>query len=372
MGRLLCSLCKLRSERISCARTISSVCCFESSTKIRSRKVRRSFTVNDATFLYPNEPRRKSVVCPEPGITYMRHVDSTNSFEQLRMDRTPRIIPLTLTSTKGTTAPQPGLFAVSPATLQLQTRSTLQVQDYECAFDSLDLTYSWPNVATVYQNTTMSYNFNGTVYSFNILPGFYSIDDLNNQLNASMIANGLYLVSTINGVSTNATFLSFEFSPNYLTCQIQANQIPVNLSSSLTNPNNIGLSGFTPSLIVNAGFSGILGFQPGTYPGLGNVNSTIINGQNPSVLNPVKYVSVQTNLVNSTSYNSSGSDIYTFVPQGSYGSSLSVRAFERVWYPVTANTLQNVTVTLVDQNGTPLPLLAGLPITVKLYLRRVY
>lgn len=288
------------------------------------------------------------------------------------------MIPLTLTSNPQTTSPQPGLFASNPATLQLQTRSTLDLTDYEVALASLDCQLSWPNVQAIYGNTTMSYVFNGTTYSFSLVPGGYEIADINAQLQLSMQANGLYLVSTdSSSVSTNVYFLSFVYNPVYLTTTITSSAVPKNLTSSngttLTNPNNITLSGVAPSLIVSSAWSSILGFaQPGTYPAVGATASQYINGTTPSVLNPVNYVCVTTNLVCNPAYNASANAIHTFVPQGGYGSQLSVTPNERVWYPVSTPQLTNVTVTLTDQNGNPLPLISGLPITITLYLRRSY
>jgi hypothetical protein len=292
-----------------------------------------------------------------------------------KMNGTPRLIPLTLTSTAGTASPAPGLFAAQPSQLQLQTRSPLNIPDYECALSSLDVTYSWGNIASQYGNTVISYIWvDGTTYNAAIpAPGGYEISDLNQIMQNQMEANGHFLVSTIEGVSTNVYYLSFAFNPCYLTTTITANAVPTSLTgTSLTNPYNVPLTSKCPRLVVTAGLGAILGFAAGTYPASAQTTTQIINGTLPSLLNPVTQVNITTNLVDVPSYSSNGSAIYTFVPGSGYGTLLSMRPSERVYFPVTTPQLSNVTVTLSDQNGNPLPMLAGLPTTVTLYLRRSF
>ena len=294
-----------------------------------------------------------------------------------KMNRTPRIVALTLTSSAGSSNPTAGLLTLNPAQLQSQMRGTLDTTNYEVALSSLDCTYSWPNLAA---GSSISYIWvDGNTYNATIpAGGSYEISDLNNILVSQMTANGHYLQSTTESVVSNVYYLGFAFNPIYLTTTVTATPVPTSLTApsgstyTLTNPNSVPLNGHVPQLVVNSVVGAILGFSAGSYPNSGQTTTQVVNGSQPSILNPVTLVNVNTNLVNDPSYNTYSSAIHTFVPQGQFGDQISVVPTERVWYPVSMQKVQNVTVTLADQNSLPLPLIAGLPWTVKLYLRRVF
>ena len=247
-------------------------------------------------------------------------------------------------------------------------------KEWSVALSSLYIYYSWPNISPSYANQSYSYIFNNTTYSITMPLGNYEISDLNGYLEFEMNLNGHYLLDQN---SSPVYFLEFQENSVYYAITLTATPIPASLPSGWTNPKNITLSGVSPQIVIpstvsNDGLTSIsilTGFTPGTYPT--NPSSSIyqVNSQNAPQISPVTSVQVLVNCAVPSFFNSNPSTIYNFTSNVSYGSLISVIPNPQIFFPVADGTYSQLTITLVDQNNRPLPILDP-EINATLYFRK--
>jgi len=110
-----------------------------------------------------------------------------------------------------------------------------------CSFDkdtkislySFTMYNSFYNIsASQYQNTQITFTwFDGTVYSWNIPDGYYSISDLNLWLQQQFLINNLYVTNATN--SQNIFFVAFKTNATLYKNEIDTNYMPSATNSTL-------------------------------------------------------------------------------------------------------------------------------------------
>ena len=217
--------------------------------------------------------------------------------------------------------------------------------------------YSWFNInAIYYNNATFSYTWvDGSIYVVTLTNGFYAISDINNALQLSFIANGLYLVDS---TGNNIYYITMIQDASAYANQILLYLVPTSLPAGYTAPSNIYAnfystpSAITPYITISSinNFGSIICFLSGNYP---TTNSaTAVNYISNTIPNstPVNSLILRCNLINNNvSIPSDVLDAFTFqnTPFGSNG----------VYQPnfeanigVKNGTYNALTLTIVDQN----------------------
>jgi hypothetical protein len=227
------------------------------------------------------------------------------------------------------------------------------------AVRSVILPYSWFNVSVRNGNTTFDYYWvNGVGYTVTLTDGFYLVSDLNNALQLSLIANGLYLIDS-NG--DNVYYLEIVEDSNLYANQILQYIVPLSLPAGYTAPSNIA-AGFYPTptsiapylSITTTAFGSLLGFPIGTYPltyptASGSVTSTITPN-----LTPVNSIIMRCNLINnSTIMPSDIMDSFTF-QDTTFGSNGVYEPKYQSKVGLKSGTYSSFVITFVDQNLNPI------------------
>jgi len=229
-------------------------------------------------------------------------------------------------------------------------------KDMEICIGSLTMPYSFFNISSKYNNNKFTIAFPATAGFISIpvtLPdGFYSVNDIQNYIQAVCIANGFYLISA-SGDYVFYTFLTY--SPIYYAVQLVQTLVPTSLPSGFTIPSNF--QGFppisyTPSLFLNAtgSIAPIIGFAPNTfYPALNTAsNYNILSSLTPQGSN-VNSLVVRNTLVNNSV--TTPSDIMDSVAiNATFGSNIVYDpAFEK-FVELKDGVYNSMTLTIVDQN----------------------
>ena len=264
----------------------------------------------------------------------------------------------------------PGSINCNQSQFQLQLNDRLILDNsWEVCLSQISLMFSWQNVTAAYGNNTISYIFNSQTYTVTLADGFYKASDINNVLQAYQKSQGHYLV-----VTSSDNVISYEYlivlQPNYVfsSTTITINPTPATLPAGTTNPNNLPLG--VGAQIVLGSIGELLGYLPGTYPSAMQATKYQTNG---SIFpqNPVQTVSVCTNLVQSSLYNSNSSSIHTMIIQNaSWGDIISSEPTQKVWLPVLNCEIPSIRCELRDQSGRPINIL-NRNLLITIFLRKV-
>lgn len=306
---------------------------------------------------------------------------------------------ISFTQANNASPPQIGAYA-NRMTINMPTGFDLS--DSEIALQSLNCYYSWFNIQAALNNNVLQYllpntgggNMWGTtpvnVYTnpSNVLAigdGIYSIMDLNNALAFTFTSYGHYFIDN-NG--NNVYPITFAVNPTAYGVTVTLNQL-YNVASFPTGwtypPATAGASRFTsatflfncyaafivPTGAVAAGsytpgqssMSKVLGFAPGSYPNIAVFTNpsalTVTSFQSQFVpqVNTINSVGVACSLVNASKISPlSGSVIYTFSPTVQSGQQVFVTPSQYTWLPVTPGLYSQVTLYLLTDAFTPLPI----------------
>jgi hypothetical protein len=247
----------------------------------------------------------------------------------------------------------------------------------QIALATLQMYYATFNITAVNQNNKYQYIWvDGTIVSVTMPDGFYTIDSINSFLQFTMIANGHYLVS-----GTNFVYLfNWVANPTYYTIELQvfpidttiatANSWVLPASPTWAIPTAQAISPMI--LILSNKFQQVVGFQAGYYPqGSPSYTEAIISGapptqtQSPAFITQQAYQSTTApqitplssyvltcNLINNN-YSVPNNLLYSFAPQGSFGSQFTIQPNFPAYINVNAGQYQFITLKLLDQNLLP-------------------
>lgn len=249
---------------------------------------------------------------------------------------------------------------------------------HDVCLASAFLYYSWPNVTASYGDNLLQYIFPGAPANpYNVLlpDGQYSISDIGNFLQFTMLQNGHYLLD-----NNNQPVYYLDLVPNsvYYSATLTASPVPAALPAGWSNPGGITLSGNTPQLVVPVPsitatytMNELIGFSSGSYPPAPQATEYQINSNNgvPQI-SPVSAVNINLNVVTSSYFNANPQTIYAFSPNVSYGSQIAIQPYQYVWLKAVDNQFSQIQVTFTDQNGNALNLLDP-NIIVNLYFRKL-
>jgi hypothetical protein len=227
------------------------------------------------------------------------------------------------------------------------------LDEAEICVSNITIPYSWFNVTTAYNNTRFDVVWaTGTVYSFTLQEGFYTITDINAGLQQFCINNGLYLINTQGNYVYYFTFL---YNQSTYGVQLICSLIPSSLPSGWTAP--AGFAGFpvSPStgyisLLSTSDFYKLIGFQNNTaYPvGFSATPVSFLSTFTPIGSN-VNSLIIRCNLVN----NPCGfpSDILDTMPiTSTFGSNINYSPYALKWVKISSGTYQKMEIQIVDQN----------------------
>jgi len=249
------------------------------------------------------------------------------------------------------------------------------------ALASLQMYYSTFNITAALNNNVFNYVWvDGTVNQVLFPDGFYDIVAINNYLHFIMLQNTHYLVDT---AGDYVWFISFAANP--VRYAIEVNCFPMSVAIAAANtwvlpvaatwviPNNI----IVPMLqVLTNNFRNIIGFQSGFYPqGAPTYAIAVIAGVIPNQTQTPAYTVAQSflstvapqitpfssfllncSLVNNN-YAVPNSLIYSFSPQGQFGSQFTIAPNEYVFIDVNEGIYASFNVFFTDQNNFPISIL---------------
>jgi len=216
---------------------------------------------------------------------------------------------------------------------------------YEIGLVKASVCYAFHNVSTAFSNNTVQYSTNGgTSFTTITFPnGLYSIDAINQFIQAQMLANGD--VPTVNG----APQYNIIVAPNYSTLKVD-----------ITVKNNYQLK-------FNSSMYELLGFDNSQ-----RTVSTTTSGNNvANITRSVNSLSIKCSIATGSFENATTSDvIYTFIFNVGPGSLQEIAPNQILYVPInTYNEIQSIRMRLTDQLGRPVDL-NNEPTTYLLHLRK--
>jgi len=251
-------------------------------------------------------------------------------------------------------------------------------ESQQIALATLQMYYSTFNITALNNNNTYQYVWvDGTIVNVLMPDGFYTLDDINNFLQFTMIGNGHYLVSGSNFVY----LLNWITNPTYYTIELQVFPIDTTIATanSWTLPGTATWAiptaqAISPMInILNNNFTKVVGFQSGYYPqGAPTYSQAVISGtppaqtQSPAFITQQAYQSTTApqitplssyvltcNLINNN-YSVPNNLLYSFAPQGFFGSQFTIQPNFPAYINVNPGQYQFITLKLLDQNLLPI------------------
>ena len=217
--------------------------------------------------------------------------------------------------------------------------------EYEVGLVKASIWYSFHNISTSFSNNTIQYSHdNGATFTTITFPnGLYSIDAINQYVQAQMLANGH--VPTVNG----ALQYNITITPNYSTLKVD-----------VTLTNNYQLK-------FNSDVNELLGFDNTQQ----TVTSTTSGNNVANITRSVNSLSIKCSIATGSWENSTTSDvIYTFVYNVTPGSLQEVFPNQILYVPInTYNEIHNIRMRITDQLGREVDL-NNEPTTFLLHLRK--
>lgn len=248
----------------------------------------------------------------------------------------------------------------------------------QIALATLQMYYSTFNITSANGNNKYNYIWvDGTSNSVIMPDGFYTINDINNFLQFTMIANGHYLVATGNNF---VYLLNWVANPTYYSIELQV--FPIDNTIATTNSWTLPTSAtwvlptsqaISPMIqILNNNFKQVVGFQSGYYPqGSPSYLEATITGtpptqtQSPAFITQQAYQSTSApqitplssyvltcNLINNN-YSVPNNLLYSFAPQGAFGDQFTIQPNFPAYINVNPGQYQFITLKLLDQNLLP-------------------
>lgn len=243
------------------------------------------------------------------------------------------------------------------ARLQYDFPSTIEFRNDQVAVANLNLSVSWINVGTKYNNNFFQYVWydalGPTTYNVSIPDGFYSVADLNAFLQFTMVNNGHYLVDPFGNF---VYYLEMVVNLIYYGIELKSNPIPTALPGGWSNPAGLTFPAVasTPQFIIpTSGINTLLGIPAGTYPPVVQPSAYNFIGPPTAEITPVTNIIVLCSLVrNNTQY--PNNVLYTFVPRGGSTFPINISPNEYIFVNITDGFYSQFVVEFVDQLFRPL------------------
>jgi len=250
-------------------------------------------------------------------------------------------------------------------------------ESQQIALATLQMYYSTFNITAANGNNRYSYVWvDDTIVNVVMPDGFYTINDINNFLQFTMISNGHYLETS----GGNFVYL-FNWLANatYYTIELQVFPISVSIAAanSWTLPSSatwvLPTNPISPMIqILNNNFTKVVGFKAGYYPqGSPSYLEAVISGVPPSQtqtpvfatqqayqstsppqITPLSSYVLTCNLINNN-YSVPNNLLYSFAPQGSFGEQFTIQPNFPAYINVNPGQYQFITLKLLDQNLLP-------------------
>ena len=228
----------------------------------------------------------------------------------------------------------------------------------QICIQSITIPYSNFNITSSYNNNMFGYVLNGITYQINISNGFYGINDLNNLLQATFIANGHYIVDSN---SNNFFFCQLTENTAKYAYEFDTYAIPTTLPSGYTNPANVlyhTITFSTPTTIQlyipSNNFGSIIGFSSGLYPATpSTINSASLSNIVP-IATPVNNYIILCNAINNR-FSSPPNVLYSFPINTSFGNNININPTFPAWVDMNEGSYASITLSIVDQNFNAIP-----------------
>jgi len=260
----------------------------------------------------------------------------------------------------------------------------LSLKNKEVALHSFSFYNSFFNVSSAIGNNMISFNFpifsatvadsyTMTKFTWIIADGFYSFTDLQYALQQFMISNKLALYNQTTGkymfffsILQNTVQYSVQLQSYYIPTATQATALGFALLSGSTLRLNTSTSGLpiivAPQISFSESFGKVIGFSGSTVPSTVAFKTSANYDTNPAnttlstrtpYLNPIDCVLLRCNIANNV--NSIPNDLLSVTPiSSSYGAIVQYVANSLLYVPCAQITANQITVTMFDQNLTPL------------------
>lgn len=215
--------------------------------------------------------------------------------------------------------------------------------NWSMALEQASIWYSWYNISSDYGNQTFRY-YNGTVWkNITITAGLYTIEDLNNLIQTSMLANGDYTV--VSGVNV----FDISLVPNFNTFKLRI-VLSGGYQVDLTVGNIYQLFGFTQIIVTT------------TQEGLNNVNIT----------NNIDRVLIHCDVITGSYQGGRSSDVmYSFSADGEPSSLLQIKPNRLLYLPINqSGYLYRMRIRITDQLDRVINL-NGEEVSLSLYLKGI-
>ena len=237
---------------------------------------------------------------------------------------------------------------VNNSTYEYKFPSSRTFTNAKIAMNSISLFYSWRNIKASYNNNSFAYTMPGyPITNVTIPDGNYSIAELNQFLQNTMIANGHYLRD---GTGNNV------YNIEIITYSVQVNlfNVPTTLPTGWTNPANLTLPTVAtrPTFtVLNNKFGDILGLNPNTYSNANNVST-----KTPEA-SPVSSVLVGCSMVDNQ-YTNPSNIIFSFVSGSTpYGSIVYAQANDLIYADIRDGVYNSLIIKFYDQSFNSLDII---------------
>jgi hypothetical protein len=220
---------------------------------------------------------------------------------------------------------------------------------------------SWPSISS--DNNTFQISFPTGTSTYTdvsvVIPvnkNFETVDELNDFLNAVMIANKMYLINSSTG--DYLYWMAFVANPTDYGVSLVQTLVPTSLPSGYSAPS--GFIGYptvsrTMKLTTDAKeFNLLIGYAASTTFN-GNTSATTFDSTFCPQLNPVSSFRISVNIANnSLALNGDSTILYTATAAVvDWGSIIEIEPNNLVWYDITTDS-NLVIVSITDQDGSPL------------------
>lgn len=219
------------------------------------------------------------------------------------------------------------------------------------------------NITARRGNNTLTFIWNAdttTTYTFTIPDGYYSVNQVNEFLQAQCILNNLYVTNASSQnvyfiqLITNSSRYSVQLNSFYLPTSAQATTLGYSKPSGATW--NFPIAASTPQLTFNAIFGNLIGFEGGTYPSaVQTTNQEFISTKSPK-LNVVDNYVMTCNMISNVDYSIPSNILFTIPLTAGLGSLISITPASVILNHIAANHYKQIVIKFFSQEFEPLEL----------------
>ena len=246
----------------------------------------------------------------------------------------------------------------SNAVLKYNFFSSLQFKNAGMSLTTLNMFNSWFNISTKLQNNIFSYRWFdisgglNEVFNVQIQDGYYSVEELNKLLQSVLVSRGHYL----RRVSSGEYIYHFEFlpSPSYYSIQLNCYAMRTESVDYLKGSTSWGWpSAYTTVQIILSStnkFNTLIGYNPGIYPEVSDVNDhSFLSSFTPS-MDPVSSLMLQCSLVSQGGFSDPDNILYSFTTGNiPFGGMVEKQPTKDNYVRIRDGTYQSFTIEIKDQ-----------------------